>query len=263
MRNQSDGVKMNYRLGFMFAVIGLLSGCGSSENASSDETVAAPAAPIVPTKPARNYTEEENGTYFYIAAVSDEDRQKGVAAGEVIGYRYLGLNDKQQHTLQLVAETSNATMKAYCSDPCAIIKFENGDRISFNPSSIIGAAFQDAINGHLIPFKEQPKPVAKSYPQTVSSVPAAFRGAWDEITNDNCEAREPRFIIEGAKFYNFEVEWDVTKVVLLSDNEIDIHTSTLDDGTQYDEVWEFKLADKGKALTSRKAGGSYFRRCKG
>lgn len=254
---------MTFKIAIAVFVGLTLAGCENSDSAVRQQDTPIPAAQIVPTKPAKNYTEEENGTYFYIAAVSDEDRKKGVAAGEVIGYRYLGLNDKQQHTLQLVSDSSDATMKAYCSDPCAIIKFENGDRISFNPSSIIGAAFQDAINGHLLPFKEQPKPVAKSYPQIVSSVPAAFRGAWDEITNDNCEAREPRFIIEGAKFYNFEVEWDVTKVVLLSDSEIDIHTSTLDDGTQYDEVWEFKLADKGKALTSRKPDGSYFRRCKG
>lgn len=262
MRNRKKGDdNMTYRVAVGIVAISLLAGCGMSDNTSDEETIAAPAAPIVPTKPAKNYTEEENGTYFYIAAISDEDRKKGVAAGEVLGYRYLGLNDKQQHTLQLVPATGDATLKAYCSEPCAIIKFENGDRISFNPSSVIGAAFQDAINGHLMPFKEQPKPVQKTFPQTVSSVPLPFRGEWDEITQDDCAHREPRFIIEAAKFYNFEVEWDVTKVVLLSDNEVDIHTSTLDDGRQYDEVWEFRLVDKGKALTSRNAGGSYFRRC--
>lgn len=244
-------------------LIGLLAGCQQSDvGTDEEENLSAPAAPIVPVeKPLPNYAEMENGVYYYIVAVSDEDRKKGVAAGEVIGYRYLGLNDKQQHTLQSISRNGSLSMKAYCADPCAIIKYENGERISFSPSSVIGGAFQDAINGHLAPYKEQPKSVTKKYPQTVSSVPSPFRGSWDEITQDKCAYREPRFVIEGNKFYNFEVQWDVTKVVLLSENEIDIHTSTLDDGTQYDEIWEFKLVDKGKALTSRKEGGSYFRRC--
>jgi hypothetical protein len=54
----------------------------------------------------------------------------------------------------------------------------------------------------------------------------------------------------------------VTKVKLYSANEMDLFSTTTDDDkNQVDEVWEFKLVDGGKTLTSRKKGGSFFKRC--
>ena len=212
--------------------------------------------------PAHNYAEEEDGVYFYVSAVSEEDRKKGKAVGDVYGYRYLGKNDEGQHVIASVTNNGQIIFKAYCSEPCKIIKYGDGDRSAFSPNSIIGSAFQDAINGALKVASEKNGSDQTSYPKTVSTIPKVFQGAWDELTQDGCMGREARFFFDGTKFYNFEVEWDVTKVDLITATEMDLHTTTTDEnGGQVNEVWQFKLVDGGKSLTGRKQGGPFFRRC--
>ena len=248
------------------ACAALVTSCGPSETApppivastNSEPFKAALPAPV----PVANFVEEEKGTYFYVTAVSEEDQKKGIAVGDVVGFRYFGKNEKGQHVLASVTDDGRIVSKASCSEPCTIIKRADGTRIAYDPSSIIGSAFQDAINGLLKPATEKAVAVQASYPRTVSSIPKAFRGAWDELTQDGCAGREARFALDATKLYNFEVEWDVTKVDLLSADEINIHTTTKDDdGSQVKEIWPFKLVDGGKSLTSRELGGSHFRRC--
>jgi hypothetical protein len=106
-----------------------------------------------------------------------------------------------------------------------------------------------------------PSPTA-AFPQFQSSIPKAFRGNWDEMIADGCAEREPRFSIGATTLNNFEVSWDVTNVKIDSPTEIEISTTTKDeDPDQQDQVWQFRLADGGKSLTSRKPGGAFFRRC--
>jgi hypothetical protein len=101
-----------------------------------------------------------------------------------------------------------------------------------------------------------------TFPDYVSKIPKVFRGYWDEMISDKCEGREARFHFGEREFSNFEVQWEVTKVKLYSANEMDLFSTTTDDDkNQVDEVWEFKLVDGGKTLTSRKKGGSFFKRC--
>ena len=102
------------------------------------------------------------------------------------------------------------------------------------------------------------------YPKTVSTVPKVFRGSWDEIVSDDCKDREARFMIDATKFYNFEVEYDITGVKLYSATEADLYTTYKDEnGTQESEVWSFRITDGGKSLTSRKPSATFFRRCPG
>lgn len=89
-----------------FAVIAIaasLGGC-SDKSASEDEppriilTPAAMETPSailpnyepLPTLPDHNYDERQGETYFYISAVSDEDRKRGIAVGDVYSFSYLG-----------------------------------------------------------------------------------------------------------------------------------------------------------------------------
>lgn len=100
------------------------------------------------------------------------------------------------------------------------------------------------------------------FPLYQATVPKAFRGRWDEIVSDKCEGREARFSITAETLSNFEVEWEVTKVKLYSPAEIDIFATAYDENkNQVDEVWQFRL--DGERLTSRKPGGTYFKRCPG
>jgi len=150
---------MNRRAIIISLSIGLatgVGGCGSSGQPAPDPSVApmnaeTPAiAPSYATQVAR-FDEEDHGTYYYIADISEENRKKGKAVGDVIGFRYLGKNDQGEHVLLQVTDDGSPIGKAYCTDPCKIIR-TGSRRMGFSADSIIGAAFEDAINGHLKEF---------------------------------------------------------------------------------------------------------------
>ncbi|WP_197051924.1 hypothetical protein [Sphingomonas sp. 35-24ZXX] len=249
-----------------------LNGCSGSNEAANqngqstaiDSTAIAEASPISPPAPTPNFVEEEDGVYYYVGAVSEDERKQGKSTGDVIGFRYLGLNSDGHHRIANVG--SDGAMLAYssCAVPCKIIKYEHGGRTAFSPNSIIGGAYQDAMNGLLKQEKTDTTTASGDYPKTAATVPKPFTGAWDELTQDGCRNREARFYLTDKALYNFEVAWDVTKVVLLSRDDIDIHTTALgEDGNQVSEIWQFALADGGKALTGRTKDSPFFRRCPG
>src|SRR3546814_14925712 len=80
----------------------LLSACDSAsesdERSSNADTAVAPAMPAdepiaidaAPVLPDHNYDEKRGWTYYYVAAIPEEDRTKGRAAGAVVANQYLG-----------------------------------------------------------------------------------------------------------------------------------------------------------------------------
>lgn len=125
-----------------------------------------PAAP--PPQPTHNYEEVQGETYYYVAALSDADREAGKAAPQVLGFRYLGQNPRGEHIIVRVLDSGYPASHAYCSNPCRIIRYENGSRVAFTTNSIIGAAFDDAINGRLViagaSARRQPAPSIQQAP---------------------------------------------------------------------------------------------------
>lgn len=119
---------------------------------SVTETTNAPdpiVVPAPPPPPLPNYDSREGRDYYYVAAVSEEQRKRGTVAGSAIGFRYLGQNnDGEDELFQLPAGPST-----YCRRPCRVIRYEGGERVGFNPSSIIGAAFEDVSRGLLKPYR--------------------------------------------------------------------------------------------------------------
>lgn len=141
----------------------LLSACG---NASEDENrlpdrnataipVSQPISPVpepaqpAPIMPDHNYEERRGWDYLYVAAVSEEDRKKGRAAGNVVTFQYLGLNGDGQHVLASMNTDGSVWRTASCKSQCRVIEYSDGRRIAYSPESVIGAAFQDAFRGKL------------------------------------------------------------------------------------------------------------------
>lgn len=121
------------------------------------DNIASVALPTLQT-PTPHYQDYEGDRYFYITAVSDEDKTKGKAVGTVVQYRYLGELGGRL-TLQQVTEAGYAIGRLECSRDCRIMKFTVGgsvSRVPFDTSSIAGAAMEDAINGFLQPSKRTP-----------------------------------------------------------------------------------------------------------
>lgn len=157
-------------------------------NVSAASTTAAlPADP----GPQRRYDERDGDIYYYVSAVSEEDRQKGRATGTVVGFRYLG-KVGDVYRLQSV---SGSGLISECRKPCRIIKnYYSGGSLTpsaFSPTSIIGAAFTDAFNGFLKPAQSpsRTEPVlaqnaAPSTPPPVQATTDWMAPETDPVVND-------------------------------------------------------------------------------
>ena len=100
-----------------------------------------------------HYASREGDKYYYVSAVSEEDKKKGIAVGDVVITRNLGRVDGKQ-TLAWIKEDGTVESVSTCSHPCKIIKEvdANGGNlrlIPYNEESIIGMAFADSFNGFM------------------------------------------------------------------------------------------------------------------
>jgi hypothetical protein len=154
-----------------------LMGCSDgTDNLMNVDDLAVGESPSGTNASSPNYSEEEDGIYSYIAAVSEEDQKQGKAAGSVLRFAYRGVQDGK-HVLSLVDDSGDVVSTSECSKPCRIIKTTIAGSVmrqEYTPESLIGAAFQDALNGNL---KVKPERTAQSArppqpPEETSSVQA-------------------------------------------------------------------------------------------
>lgn len=188
--------------------LAILSGCG--QKADDPAEVVLPAyveptpeptatfAPVAyPTSAVRshNYDEVEDSTYYYIAAVSEEERKQGKGAGSVSGFRYLGRNSDGNHILAAVSDSGAVSRYSRCPNKCVVIHFSDGDRTAYNTGSIIGAAFEDAIRGRLKRWvAPRPQEPVYSDPPELAPTPQAYPTSppsTDTVNGETPLATEP------------------------------------------------------------------------
>lgn len=114
---------------------------------SSDVTL--PEFLEAPNQADYNYDERSGWSYYYVAALNEDDKKRGLVSGSVSEFQYLGKNKEGEHVLAIIGQNGTVSYEAKCNASCRIIKYSDGSRIAYNTSSIIGAAFQDAIRGKL------------------------------------------------------------------------------------------------------------------
>lgn len=168
---------MRVRLCALFIALAV-GGCSNEAPVNSSAVDLDSVAEV--TTPQPRYDDSEDGVYFYASDVSEEDKKKGKALGSVSGFRYLGQDAAGKYKLGLVSDSGTVISRYACASPCKIIKnLGNGERIPFISSSIIGAAFEDAINGLL---KEQPKTAVAEEPKSPTLALATIKSSdWDKI----------------------------------------------------------------------------------
>jgi hypothetical protein len=199
------------RLLILCSVSALLCGCGPNEADTNyaasaypvatayrtpSPTPSATATPFAPQSPAHYYDARDGVLYSYIAAISEDDRKAGKAAGDVFTFAYLGKRDGK-HVLVRVTADGRPIEEAYCGSPCRVISYPNGRQIAYNEGSIIGGAFADAIAGRMIiasysdqaPIAPLPQPAAPAPTPTASFTDEEARllFAWLDA-NEKCEA---------------------------------------------------------------------------
>ena len=100
-----------------------------------------------PPPPDHLYTSIDGDEYLYSAGISDDARDAGQVAGQFIAFRFRGVKNGK---ITLTGE--GATLR--CDEVCTVItmidQFGNKQHIEYNPSSVAGAAFTDAMNGLLV-----------------------------------------------------------------------------------------------------------------
>jgi hypothetical protein len=112
-------------------------------------------------QPSHRFDERRGDIYYYIAAVSEEDRKRGRAVGTVSSFQYLGKTDAGEHIVASLNDNGTVSYRAKCAPSCKIIDTDYGERIPYSPSSIIGAVFQDAFHGRLRTAQWTKDPVAQ------------------------------------------------------------------------------------------------------
>jgi hypothetical protein len=174
---------MRFLTKFTICSLALMAGC--SPSSSSDETLDSPAetdafnlvndaivAEEAPPQagPDHRYITREGELYGYVTAVSEEDKKRGRAAGDVLMFRYEGVH-KGIYELTAIDGSGRPQFSYECTRPCTAIKaysWQGIERWEFNPDSVIGAAFIDAFNGKLEPTRRKPA----TLPPPIETVPS-------------------------------------------------------------------------------------------
>ncbi len=256
------------RMGFVVALS--LGACGSPEPQRDQ----APAPIVMPTQSAAiaptatpttssykpRFEDREGDTYFYATAPTDEDQKKGNVLGSVVSFRYLGKRDGK-HTIVSVDNGGRTALRYECSEPCKIIKrtFRNEiDRVPYDTRSVLGAAFEDALNGSLR-VASKASASEEQQPATSTTIPSAFVGEWnDDLNACGTDNNDSRLRIEPKRVRFYESDGDVRRVEVINSRAIKVTASFAGEGQTWADSTDFVLSRSGEDLTS---GGLTRHRC--
>jgi hypothetical protein len=220
----------------------------TGDNGSSPASVAAPAQPAS----APNYGDSEGGIYMYATAVSQEDRAKGKEVGNVVMYRYFGEEDGT-YTIASVDEDGALMGRHTCRNPCKIIKSNYSGQISrtpFSTNSVIGAAFEDAFNGHLALSKASRAEGTRAV-SPAAVIPAAFRGEWNtDPAACGTGLSDSRLRVETRHLRFYESDAEVRSVTVHNSRAITVQASFSGEGQTWSDEARFVLSRSGNELTS-------------
>lgn len=247
-----------------------LGACGSPEPQRDQ----APVPIVMPTQSAAigptatptttsykpRFEDREGDTYFYATAPTQEDENKGTVVGSVVGFRYLGARDGK-HTIISVDNNGHTVLRYECSEPCKIIKRTfrgETDRIPYDTRSVLGAAFEDALNGSLH-VASKSTPSAEQQPATSVTIPLAFVGEWnDDLNACGTDNDDSRLRIEPKRVRFYESDGDVRVVEVINSRAIKVTASFAGEGQTWADSTDFVLSRSGEDLTS---GGFTRHRC--
>lgn len=139
--------------------------------------VEVPALPPPPPPPSHNYVYEQDGSYGYQGALSEDDIKSGKATKPLIMMRYLGRANGTYAVFIPENDSGSLGTRVTCAAPCQFAKTQtmsngmvlNTETIPVPQTSIIGAMMEDAMAGQVIPFGSAPERQTIVTP----SVPAA------------------------------------------------------------------------------------------
>ena len=258
---------MKVRFAFSCLMAATTVSCGEPAEKSSAPSVVSPPAvylPPEPPKPPHRYGLKDGNSYAYIAGLSEEERKKGKASGDVLMFRYLG----KKNGIHTVANLNNAgqtTIKSSCAEPCVIIKYTDGSRSAFTPESIIGAVFQDAIAGYLEDSSGSKGKLSEASEIAAASalIPKAFQGVWNvDLASCGERTNDTGLRVGPSKLEFYESEGEVKSVRVRDPRSIVVTAASVGEGEKWDSQMKLELSAGGDILVVKSEGSDFARlRC--
>ncbi len=224
---------------------------GAAVSNSVDMTDMENYANSQPTPPTPNYDEHEGDRYMYVSAVSEDDKKKGRAVGNVIQYRYLGEKDGL-YALAFVDDSGRELDREECRNPCRVIKTTTAGRVGYVPydrSSIIGAAFEDAFNGFLKTARSADAASSSPAAGSLQLIPAAFAGEWnDDLASCGTVNDESALTVTPTEVRFMESTGIVKSIDVLGPNSINVHTKANGEDGRSENTFTMTLRNNGSEL---------------
>lgn len=143
----------------------------TSAAGSANTPAALPVPAAMPAPPPHQYAMEQDGTYGYEPALSEDDVRSGKATKPLVMMRYVGRRDGTYVLLLIDPDNENYATRVTCQAPCNFAKLQTMSgtmvlktaTIRVAPNSLIGAMLDDALSGQLRPYGQtvtMPRPTA-------------------------------------------------------------------------------------------------------
>lgn len=143
----------------------------TSAAGSANTPAALPVPAAMPAPPPHQYAMEQDGTYGYEPALSEDDVRSGKATKPLVMMRYVGRRDGTYVLLLIDPDNENYATRVTCQAPCNFAKLQTmsgtmvlkTETIRVAPNSLIGAMLDDALSGQLRPYGQtvtMPRPTA-------------------------------------------------------------------------------------------------------
>lgn len=186
---------------------------------------------------------------MYISAVSEEDQKKGRAVGDVLMFRYLGERE-EKHLLVRLEDDGSIMARYECASPCKVIKrTTNGavERIPYDPSSVLGSVFEDALAGRLEIARTT---ASKDTTAASTAIPKPFQGEWNtDLAACGTGLNDSRLRITASEMQFYESTGKVTKVKSEGPRVISVTSSFSGEGEKWTNTEKLTLSPSGAELT--------------
>jgi hypothetical protein len=126
----------------------LLASCGSEPEATADASAMSATEPT-PAQPRHYYASIDGDEYLYAHRISEDAKNAGQAATEYTAFRYRGVKNGK---ITLTSEDMTLTCDLDCKVITVSMPYGPKQRMEYNPDSVAGGAFYDAMNGMLAEY---------------------------------------------------------------------------------------------------------------
>ncbi|VVE14559.1 putative lipoprotein [Pandoraea commovens] len=165
--------------------------------------------PVPPPQPRHNYALNQNGTYGYEPALSEDDIRQGRATKALVMVRYVGLREGNYVLLIIDQNNPAIATRITCQAPCEFAQSQvmsndyvlKTETVRVTPSSLLSAMIDDAMAGQLVAYGSRQNSPAASIAtnNTGSASSGSMQGQPDTPVDAGGQLQQASFDCTKAK----------------------------------------------------------------